>query len=164
MAIRTEPVNHWSIDCRKCKHFKNWGKYSCKKCAWYYTSEFKSVIPTKRQLRRQMRKESPQELVKIYDWLRENVFPRNYILPSSCIVFRWSKRKGWFSYCDKKERLIQIGLVYKEGGYELCNRYELYKTMLHEMLHLRMPHHRKSFRKKEQELLKVLKQKKNQIV
>lgn len=90
---------------------------------------------------------SPPELREIYEWLRNNVFPYRYVLPANRIAFRWYRKSSSTSRCNKKKKMIWISEYHRTNGKKV-----LYETMLHEMLHLRMPHHRKSFKNKEREL------------
>lgn len=152
MPIMKEPSYH----CIRCVKLKTWGKYSCKKCHHYYTSAFrdKNKIQEKQRARekRALRANSAPELAEAYRWLRTNVFPKGYIVPERCVLLRWQRKNSYISYCYKagKEISIAPAPIYKE------DKMSLYKIMLHEMLHLRMPHHRKSFKNKEQLLLQVL--------
>ena len=148
MAQREES----SVYCKDCRGLKNFGKYNCKKCSNFYTSEFKSCLPTYDQLQRRKRKDSPEELKKIYDWLRINIFPEGYVLPGNRIIFSYKRNGSNGAWCNKRKKEIRFSPLNYSKDY-------MYKTMLHEMIHLRIPNHRKRFRKKEKELLAVLKKK-----
>jgi hypothetical protein len=176
MAITKIPA----YTCPNCKRFKNWGKWNCKTCYRFYTDEFKTARLTYKQIRRIKKSESPTELVKMYDWLRENVFPEGYVNPSNKIVLRYTKNGSRTSRCYKNDKEIAITQIptskrmydfkTKESYNKPLTPEELktqekyqWETMLHEMLHLRLPHHKKSFRNKEAELRKVLELKRSII-
>jgi len=149
MAIRNEPDNYL---CGDCIRVKNWGKRNCKKCSYYYTKEHKSIreqySKEKRKERRLARKNSPPELVEAYTFLRDKIFPPGYLLPAEKITFKWGRKGSGGGTCWKHSKVIRIGDCYR--GYN--NLLSLYALMIHEALHLRMPHHRKSFKRKEKEL------------
>ncbi len=154
MAILTQLSNF--SRCHSCKRRNNWGKYNCRKCCEFYSSEFQTTHLTHKQEKRLLRKESPLELVKMYTWLRDNVFPKGYVLPANQITFSYKRNGSNGAWCKGKgfkPWAKEIRMAHNEG----------YDTMLHEMLHLRLPHHRKSFHQKEQELLKIYELKKNLI-
>ena len=150
MAEQTFPISEYSR-CRRCLRFNHYGKFNCKKCSDFYSTEFKSAVLNYKQIRRQQRKNSPPELRKVYDWLRDNVFPEGYVKPSRKIIFTYKRNGSNGAWCNKNSKEIRIAPHY-EG-------LALYETMLHEMIHLRLPHHRKKFNDKENELLVILKQK-----
>lgn len=173
--IRTEQ-KPWA--CDNCIRRTHWGKFNCKKCSAFYTSEFKS--PRKYRFHRTVF-DQPPELKNTYDWLRDNVFPKRYVIPSKYINFTWKRQGTGGAWCNKTNKEIRfapmptVKKIYNVGNdghwnswswkqkspEELASQKKwLYETMLHEMIHLRLPHHKKSFRTKEKELLKVLESKK----
>lgn len=140
-----------NYSCSSCIRLKNWGKRNCKKCNAFYTSEWKTNRLSYKQEKRIEKKQSPKELIAVYDWLRENVFPAGYVLGSDRVIFSYKKNGSSGAWCKGK------GFDYKE--IRIARHYqgkELYQTMLHEMLHMRLPHHRKSFKDKEKELNLIL--------
>lgn len=136
--------------CRNCVRRSHYGKFNCKKCNYFYTSEYKSVSLSSRAVKMRARKESPKELVEAYDWLRNIVFPKGYVLPSKKITFRYFNQVNVLGTCWKSARTIAISTSVSGQA--------LYETMIHEMIHLRMPHHRRKFKDKERELLAVYRQ------
>jgi hypothetical protein len=145
-----------SYICQDCSRFRNWGKFNCKKCSHFYTSERKTKYLSAKQIKRIKKKNSPSILIEVYEWLRSNVFPSGYIPSSKCIIFEFGKTfNGYHSHCNKDSKIIRIGQVHKGEA--------LYKIMIHEALHLRLPHHKKSFKEKENELYSIFENKKSLI-
>jgi len=153
-----------SWNCRNCSREPNWGKRNCKKCANYYTSEFKDASKIRaikdRREKREARVNSPKELIDAYNYVRDALNLQGYLPVAESITFRWKSKRATtgLGTCWKDKKLIAVTWKYRDFAdrMETYNRQNLLETMLHEALHLRMPHHKKSFKRKEQELITKL--------
>ena len=143
--------------CKKCIRFSGWGKYSCKTCRVMYTSNFK-LKPEfdwkyqKKVQRKERIQSSDERLRTLYSRIKELYFGGNYIPDASQVSFMWKRGMNGGGTCWKKLRLIKIG-----GAYGPCftslpspywSRKSLVALMIHEATHLRLAHHRKSFKMK----------------
>ena len=146
MAIRKEMDSYL---CGDCIRSKNWGKRNCKKCSYYYTKEHNNggeqIRREYRRKKREARKNSPPELVDMYNFIRTQIFPEGYLPDPKRMTFRWGKKGSVVSRCWTWRKEIAIAPTYK--GYD--NGLNLGLIMIHEALHLRLPHHRKSFKIRE---------------
>jgi hypothetical protein len=110
------------------------------------------------------------ELRTIYSRIKEKYFGGNYVPHPDLVSFSWKKgRLTHGGTCYKQIKRIKIGKIYSyafelktrdpERGINWCtdnfneeSRKGLIMLMIHEMIHLRLPHHRKSFKQKEKEI------------
>jgi len=152
-------------------------KRKCKKCSLAYTSEFKKRSEfTKRGKMKLRREASDERLATLYQRIKEKYFDGEYIPESKLVLFTWKKGKGSSGgWCRKSQKEIRIGGGYKQlftkqpnddGGNGVqfaisqkvrgwagsvnthyVNRRRFVELMIHEALHLRLNHHKKSFKR-----------------
>ena len=94
----------------------------------------------------------------MYQRIKEKYFDGNYIPEAQFILFTWKKGKRNASWCSKDRKEIRIGGAYKEAFNLISsNKIGLVKILIHEAIHLRLPHHRKHFKEKENEIVSKVK-------
>jgi len=151
--------------CSKCVRGKNFPKYSCKTCCHAFTSNF--VLDKKQGYKYQVRvakkqklQGSDERLRTLYSRIKEKYFNGNYVPDSSIVVFTW-KRGQWSTggVCWKSRKEIRIGGRYKVAFEEQGGswRKSLLMLMIHEMVHLRLAHHRKTFKQRTAEIESLVK-------
>jgi hypothetical protein len=154
--------------CAKCKYYKEDGipKRKCLVCSRAYTNEYKTASEYKPRAAIKARREaSDSGLSMLYQRVKEQYFRGKYLPEAKHILFTWKNRKGFFGgWASKSRKEIRIGYIYKYAfvrktvstnqmavteTFNDQKRVDLVLLMIHEALHLRLPHHRKSFRAKE---------------
>jgi len=105
----------------------------------------------------------------LYSRIKEKYFNNNYVPSSDTVVFSWKRGQGAFGgWCRKGRKAeIRIGSIYKYAferktqstssmavtdNFNEVRRRDLVDLMIHEMTHLRMQHHRKSFKNRVEEI------------
>jgi hypothetical protein len=150
--------------CGTCRSRQHYPKYSCKTCLYSFTSNFKKAREfdhayLRRKERRERLDESVPQLRTLYSRIKEKYFGGNYVPHPGLVSFEWKRGDlsggGW---CLKRKKLIKIGKWYRLvfAGKFLDRRKSLVDLMIHEMIHLRLPHHRKSFKQKEKEIAELV--------
>jgi hypothetical protein len=165
--------------CGTCRSRGRFPKYKCKGCKFAYSSNYVKdkrfdVGYVAKQTRREQKWKSDKRLKHIYAKIKEMYFNGNYIPRAEEVIFSWKIGKyskgGW---CRKQTKEIKIGGIYKnafttEDWSEIqdekaknlfswiCRgktiKKRLVELMVHEAVHLRLPHHRKSFRNRVEEI------------
>ncbi len=152
--------------CRNCSRRTNFPKYSCKTCMYSLTSNFQldKAFDSRYQRRvakRQQIQSSDERLRKLYRVIKEKYFNGNYVPEPQYVTFSWKRGTRFNSWCMKTTKEIRMG-----GGYKVAftetpegeqRKRGLVFTMIHEMLHLRLAHHRKHFKEREKEVLALVK-------
>lgn len=149
-----ERLDTWS--CHRCRYYKEdlIPKRKCKTCSTAYTSEFKKKSEfTRRGKMKERREASDKNLATLYQRIKEKYFDGRYLPESRLVLFTWKNRRGRFgAWCHKGRKEIRVGseyrdcFVHKTDGQHFNWQKGLVMLMIHEALHLRLPHHRKSFR------------------
>jgi len=154
--------------CTQCGHRRRYPKYSCKDCAYAFTSNFKLDREFNPKCIKKARiKESDFRLRELYDRIKAKYFGDNYLPKGKEVLFTYKCGKasqgGW---CNKTHKEIRIGGIYRYAfirktrsaenmwcseDFNDVKRRDLVDLFIHEALHLRMAHHRKSFRLREKE-------------
>lgn len=158
--------------CVKCSHRKNFPKYSCKTCLYSFTSNFqldRAFNPKyiKKYIKKAHFKESDPKLRELYNRIKAKYFDNNYIPKGREVLFTYKRGKmsrgGW---CRKDSGEIRIGGIYRYAfiyktestndmpvtlNFNDVKRRGLIDLLIHEAIHLRLAHHRKSFRLREKE-------------
>jgi len=155
-------VENISSMCRGCTHRKNFPKYTCKKCSHRYSSSFKLAKEfdskhIKREAKKVRISSSDERLLTLYSRIKDKYFEVSYLPDTKFVSVQWKRgstsRGGW---CRKKERLIKVGGLYKtafeSSEVEDTRLIYLVHLIMHEAIHLRLAHHKKSFKMKEKEI------------
>jgi len=153
--------------CTRCSRYKNFPKYSCKECLHSHTSNFSldksyDYNYLNKVRKREKRNSSDPRVVALYTNIKEKYFNGNYVPEAQFVTFQWkrglSSGGGW---CQKTTKTIRLGKRYQKAfdtsGDGISYRRRFVELMIHEMLHLRLPHHRKHFKTREAELLALVK-------
>jgi len=161
-------VDTLQYQCRNCEKLPHFPKYSCKTCCCRYTSNYKlAKEKDPRYLRKKEKKDrldkSDQRLRMLYHRIKEKYFDGDYLPDPNHVSFQWKRGHRGGGVCWKGLKLIKIGKLY---GYSFIRKTEstnqmavtdnfndrcrddLVKLMIHEAVHLRLSHHRKSFKQK----------------
>jgi len=159
--IRSQPEFY---GCAKCKRVKTFPRYSCRTCCYAFTSNFKlDVSFNSKYQQRKIREASDERLVTLYQRIKERYFDGAYVPESRLVTFAWKRSHKLNGSCLKSMKLIKIGGLYKFAfirrtdlsptanisAFNKARRRGLVELMIHEMLHLRLAHHKKSFKRKE---------------
>lgn len=152
--------------CNKCQRKHRFPNYSCKTCRDAYNSNFKKDKKFDHKYQQRLaRRKSDEKLRTLYTRIKEAYFGSNFIPDASKVTFEWQRRRG--GICWKQSRKIRINRDYKTAFCSIPNdgierngtlaliqhkQEGLTRLMIHEAIHLRLNHHRKSFRVKEQEM------------
>ena len=138
---------------------------------WAYTSNYKKakeydVMHHIRKEKREELKNSDMKLRTLYERIKDKYFESNYLPKGEKVIFVWRRADTAGGRCSKTQKRIRMGGAYKEAftsrldhqlknGYfstQLALRHSLVRLMIHEAIHLRLAHHRKSFKLKEAEI------------
>lgn len=137
----------------------------CSNCKHSYTSNWK-LDPEKnpKYLKRLTQKarfqESDTKLRTLYTRIKKLYFSNTYIPNAEKVFFTWKRGQSGGGWCNKKTKEIRIGGVYKYAfikqtqetqSWNDSKRKDLVNLMIHEAIHLRLAHHKKSFRLREKE-------------
>lgn len=160
--------------CGRCEHRKHFPKYSCKTCSVRYSSNFRLAKEfDSKYILKQKKKErleaSDSGLKTLYARIKEQYFDKGYLPDVKYVSIQWKERKTHGGTCWKGQKTIKIGKAYAEAfkeGADFQLRKNLVLLMVHESVHLRLAHHRKSFyakvrevegRVKEEDILELFK-------
>ena len=145
--------------CMKCSRKKNFPKYSCRICCHAFTSNFvldkalsyKYQVKVAKKVKLQG---SDEKLRTLYSRIKEKYFNGNYVPDPNIVTFTW--KRGEFSgggVCWKSRKEIRIGGRYRRVfTYDAMEEKGLVMLMVHEMVHLRLAHHRKNFKQRTAEI------------
>jgi predicted metal-dependent hydrolase len=95
--------------------------------------------------------ESDTRLRALYHRIKEKYFDGNYLPDPNHVAFHWKRGASRGGWCRKSQKLIKIGGKYRavfEGSAPIESTRYLVHLIIHEAVHLRMAHHRKSFKQK----------------
>jgi len=162
---RTEFNLHNS--CRDCDHFKHYPKYSCKSCACRYTSNYRIRKELTYRYQRRMEKKARMQacdsrLRELYDRINQKCFEKGYLPNAQYVSLQWKPKKGHGGTCWKSLKKIAIGKSYVDAFKSDADnvvRRNLVELLIHEMVHLRLAHHRKTFYTKVKEAVEKVEEK-----
>jgi len=154
------------LACKTCRSFKSFPNYSCKTCLYSFSSNYKQAREwdpkyIRRKQRKRLLDSSVPELRELYSRIKELYFDGNYVPHPDLVTFQWKRGTRGGGTCWKRIKKIKIGGLYRRvflgqtiPDYLLAETPEidLVKLMIHEAIHLRLAHHKKSFRMKEKEI------------
>jgi hypothetical protein len=90
----------------------------------------------------------------LYARIKDKYFDGNYVPDPRIVIFRW--KKGSFSgggWCHKGRKEIRIGKTYQKSFVDASWQKSLVCLMIHEMTHLRLAHHRKTFKNRVEQIV-----------